>query len=74
MARGWIVWNPGRSEGVIFMDEPTTPGFPSAAQDAQQASTGKSAIRGVGSALAEHFFESYGEDADDPLPIEAVDL
>lgn len=73
MARAFIVWNADRSEGVVFRETgDDAPGLPSAEQDAQQASTGRHGV--IGSALAEAFYETYGEDADEPLPIETVDL
>jgi len=64
-----IVWNEDRSEGVIFVDhEPGSTAWPlTAADDAHQASTGRSRCPGIGSALAEAFFEAYEDDEDRPV-------
>lgn len=64
-----IVWNEARNEGVIFVDQETT-GWPlTAADDAYQASTGKSRHPGLGSALAEAFYDGYEDDEDRPVQV-----
>lgn len=64
-----IVWNEDRSEGVIFVDqEPGSTAWPlTAADDAHQASTGRSRRPGIGSALAQAFFEAYEDDEARPI-------
>lgn len=72
--RAHIVWNAERSEAVIFVDQEGEPSaWPlTAADDAHQASTGRSRKPGLGSALAEAFYEVY--DDDDERPIQSVPL
>lgn len=69
-----IVWNEGRNEGVIFVDqEPGESDWPlTAADDAYQASTGVSRRPGIGSALAEVFYGAY--DHDEERPIQTIPL
>lgn len=68
----FIVWNAGRTEGVIFTDLDREPGEPSAEDDATTASLG---VHGsISSVLAEAFNEAFEDDIERPIERIALEV
>ena len=61
----FVVWNEGRSEGVIFTDLDREPGEPTAQDDAATASLGDHGS--ISSVLAGAFYEAFEDDNERPI-------